>query len=152
MRGTHRPTLVPGASSSYAREVRASQSGYVTTMTRRIAVILGITMFVSTSVAVAAAPVLTYREARTEVARDLRRHFGKSVKVTVWGCHRRSRTSIRCDTEFVRRITRAICVARLQVIRRSRALAAFFRSVRPLFGTRCRAKHGQTTPHVHPRR
>jgi hypothetical protein len=97
----------------------------------------------------AALPKLTMREAHTAVSRDLDHHFRNVARVEVWGCDRRSRSAIRCYTEFHRHHPMAVCVVHYEVTRRSRGVVLAFRGLQSLFGTHCkRAAHG-VKPHYH---
>jgi len=120
-------------------------------MIGRFACVLVLALACFATVASAGRPALTFRQARTDVGRDLRWHYGTRIRVSTWGCRRRSTTAIRCDTEFARRAPTAVCVARFDVRRRARAVAVILRAVRSLFGTRCRPNRGKVRAHAHVR-
>ena len=116
----------------------------------RIGVLLALLAFAALpAVGVAAPSKLTMREAHAAVARDLNHHFENVARVEVWGCDRRSRSAIRCYTEFHRHHPMAVCVVHYDVARRSRGVVLAFRSVESLFGTHCKRASAGVKPHYH---
>lgn len=116
----------------------------------RIGVLLALLALSALPPAGLAAPSkLTMREAHKAVAGDLNHHVQNVARIEVWGCDRRSRSAIRCYTEFHRHEPMAVCVVHFEVAKESGGVVLAFRGLESLFGTHCkRAAHGMT-PHYH---
>ena len=117
-------------------------------MLRRSAVLLAV-VFALPAAGLARTPVLTIHEAHKLVGRDLDHHFRAIVRIEVWGCSRRTRTAIRCYTEFHRHRPNAVCVAHYDVVERNRGVVLAYRWLRPLFGSPCKRASGGVRPHYH---
>jgi hypothetical protein len=116
---------------------------------RRLALSMIVGLTLLTTVAAGGGSALSFSETKGAIKTDLSWHFGPAARVKLWDCRRLRWSRIRCDSEFTVRRPYGLCIGRFDVRRRGRSLVESLRIVRPLLGTRCRAKRGFLKAHHH---